>query len=138
MIRRVMLDATPVFQVGDPCPEGYIARQEWAEVHHAAGLKQEMCSHCRKWKWPHELTDKLLRSTAYRDKAMTKPVEIVSRICVECDSVPSGLKRSDATGVSSPTLSPSPSTALEAKEAGFGITESRSHKTPTNDRLTDI
>lgn len=83
---RVMIDATKDFKVGDPCPHGYVARQEWAEVHYNAGLRQKECCACMRWKFPHELSEKVLESFAYRDSALTQPFQIISRICLECES----------------------------------------------------
>jgi hypothetical protein len=44
----------PVFKVGDPRPEGYVERAEWARVQMAAGRRQKRCSKCGRWVFPGE------------------------------------------------------------------------------------
>lgn len=51
---RGHIDATPLFNVGDPRPEGYLAFHAWAEVQHKGGLRQALCPRCRLWKFPQE------------------------------------------------------------------------------------
>ena len=41
-MRLVHISITPDFKVGDPCPDGYVDRHEWFEVHMKAGLKQKI------------------------------------------------------------------------------------------------
>lgn len=48
---------TPIFQKGDPAPEGYLAWHEWAAVQHRAGLRQRPCRYCGLWRFPQELTN---------------------------------------------------------------------------------
>ncbi len=52
------IDETPSFKAGDPIPEGYAARQEWAAVHVKAGLKEQRCVKCRCWRFPHQMSTK--------------------------------------------------------------------------------
>lgn len=47
---------SPGFKAGDPPPEGYLDWHEWAEVQRKAGLKQELCGRCSRWKFPQELS----------------------------------------------------------------------------------
>src|SRR5580658_4318255 len=75
-MKLLHIDATPIFKVGDPCPDGYIARQEWAQVHLDAGLKQEQCGYCLLWKFPHELHHKPMHFMASRTKHGPKNVKI--------------------------------------------------------------
>ena len=44
------------YKPGDPAPEGYLAWHEWAAVQHKAGLRQEPCGQCGKWKYPQEIS----------------------------------------------------------------------------------
>lgn len=86
---RVMIDETPTFKVGDPCPDGYIARQEWAQVHMDAGLKQTECASCSRLKFPHELSERITVIEA--TKITRKPpyiqkVKIENRYCIECEN----------------------------------------------------
>lgn len=85
---RVCLDVTPDFKVGDQMPEGYIARQEWAQVHMDAGLKQESCCSCGLWFFPHQLSEKIIVSYAIKISRKTGPekVKLEDRICKECDA----------------------------------------------------
>lgn len=80
---RIHIDCTPVFKIGDPKPQGYIARQEWAELHLKAGLKQETCCFCGLWFFPHELSKKRSRSVAFKSNG-TKVVRSVAT-CKECE-----------------------------------------------------
>ena len=42
------------FKAGDPRPDGYIARSEWAEAQIAAGVKAKHCKSCGRWRFPQE------------------------------------------------------------------------------------
>ena len=44
----------PAFKVGDPPPERYCARHEWAIVQLRGGLRQRRCPVCSKWRFPQE------------------------------------------------------------------------------------
>lgn len=46
------------FKPGDPPPDGYNAWHEWARVQNEAGLKQQQCGFCSKWRFPQELSGK--------------------------------------------------------------------------------
>ena len=43
------------YKRGDPVPEGYLEKQEWAQVQHQAGLRQRRCPECKRWRFPQEL-----------------------------------------------------------------------------------
>ena len=84
-----MIDCGGNYEVGDPRPVGYLQCQDWADVHLKAGLKQERCCQCGKWYFPHELSDKriktpcIIETRANRRKYFEKG-EMVSRICHGC------------------------------------------------------
>lgn len=87
----VFLDCGGDYKVGDPMPDGYIQRQEWAAVHMKAGLKQEECSTCMRWQFPHQLSDRIVRTPCIRETRVNRrkhfePSEIISRFCVECEA----------------------------------------------------
>ncbi len=54
MTRIGHLCSTPTFKAGDPAPDGYIARYEWARVQLRNGLKQRKCKGCGLYKFPQE------------------------------------------------------------------------------------
>jgi hypothetical protein len=81
---HICLDTTPVFKVGDPCPDGYIARQEWAQVHLDAGQKQMQCGGCGLWMFPHELNPKIFTTMASRTKYGQANIRIETQYCHEC------------------------------------------------------
>lgn len=85
----IFIDCSGDFKVGDPCPDGYIDREEWAKVHLKAGLKQEECGMCMKWCFPHELSDQIKSMKAIEEfrigrKKHFRPVELTWRICKKC------------------------------------------------------
>lgn len=43
------------YRAGDPCPTGYIDRQEWAAAQRRFGLRQVRCGQCSRWMFPQEL-----------------------------------------------------------------------------------
>jgi len=45
------------YKPGDQPPEGYLEWHEWAEVQRKAGIRQQMCGRCARWKTPQELSD---------------------------------------------------------------------------------
>ena len=59
------------YKAGDPCPTGYIDRQEWAAAHLRAGIRQVRCSQCSRWKFPQQLSQAKCRV----------------RTCLECCAV---------------------------------------------------
>lgn len=69
------------YKPGDPAPEGYLERHEWAKVQHKAGLRQEKCGLCGKWNYPQELSDQWNRRTFDTRKW---PVMQTTRACLEC------------------------------------------------------
>lgn len=44
----------PVYQVGDPRPQGYVEFFEWARVQAKGGLRQKRCKVCRRFRFPQE------------------------------------------------------------------------------------
>ena len=77
------ISITPDFRVGDPCPDGYVDRQEWFDVHLKAGLKQKRCEECGRYKFPHELSEKKYTYRAnMRDGSV---IEIAYVKCLDCE-----------------------------------------------------
>ena len=75
---KAILLVQDTYQPGDQPPEGYIAWHEWAEVQRRAGIKQQMCGRCSRWKTPQELSD-IVDTTPARTsrgvrRALTDPV----------------------------------------------------------------
>lgn len=52
--RKTYLCVTGDYKPGDPAPEGYLERIEWARVQMKAGLIQRRCPGCGKYKFTHE------------------------------------------------------------------------------------
>ncbi|QIG67287.1 hypothetical protein EVB37_051 [Rhizobium phage RHph_TM3_3_3] len=46
----------PKYRGGDPAPKGYLEWHEWARVQLRAGLRQQRCGKCKRYKFPQELT----------------------------------------------------------------------------------
>ncbi len=78
------IDITPDFKPGDPCPDGYIARSEWAEVQMKAGLRQVVCGMCSRWQFPQELVPDLVIET-HGMTSRGKPVVHTAACCLECE-----------------------------------------------------
>ena len=79
------------YKPGDQPPDGYIDRQEWAKVQLKAGLKQERCSRCCRWRFPQQISSVTQETeVAYRTKRdainETNPIEIVVNVivCNDC------------------------------------------------------
>lgn len=72
---------TPEFKPGDQAPEGYLAWYEWAEIQHKAGLRQQECGRCGKWKYPQELSGQVDR---YEAQSRKGPVTIETAVCNNC------------------------------------------------------
>lgn len=53
--------ASNEFQPGSQPPEGYLAKQEWAQAQLQAGLKQSQCRHCGLWHFPQTVDGHLDR-----------------------------------------------------------------------------
>lgn len=77
---------------GDPPPAGYNDWHEWAKVQAKAGLKQERCGRCSKYKFPQEFSRRESQTyTAYRTKRdalrEVNPIEVHDEvpICLDCD-----------------------------------------------------
>jgi len=49
-----IIDTVPIFNVGDPAPEGYLEWHEWARIQHKGGLRQRYCQTCQLYKFPQE------------------------------------------------------------------------------------
>lgn len=80
------IDFVPEFKPCDPCPDGYIARQEWAAVQMKAGMKQVECGMCSRWQFPQELVpDLIIESEAMTSRG--EKVKMTSRVCLECEAV---------------------------------------------------
>ncbi len=81
------LNVRPEFKPGDLPPEGYLDWHEWAEVQRKAGIKQEECASCGKWKTPQELSGRVVESggkTARGKTARGKVVTWRNPICTKC------------------------------------------------------
>ena len=72
---------TPDYKPGDQAPEGYLAWHEWAEVQHKAGLRQNECGRCGKWKYPQELSDQIDRHEAKSRKGLGT---VETAVCLHC------------------------------------------------------
>ena len=80
----VILTVAAEFKPGDPPPlgGGYADTFEWAEVQHAAGLRQRPCCDCGAWRYPVEMSDEVIVSHPVRSDGT--PVEIRHAICLRC------------------------------------------------------
>lgn len=76
------LNTTPSFKSGDPCPQGYIARQEWANVQLRAGSRQARCGFCSGLFFPLELSGEEVRTQALTSRGLK--VNMVLPICKKC------------------------------------------------------
>lgn len=70
------------FEPGDQPPSDYCGWHEWADVQAAAGLTQERCGRCCKWKFPQELSGNLDMSEAWDSKGVS--LILWSPVCNEC------------------------------------------------------
>ena len=74
-----------MFKPGDPMPDGYIARQDWAQAHIDAGLRQKPCGNCGLWKFPHEMSSKWCSTPAStRKDGGGKKVVLAAQLCKAC------------------------------------------------------
>ena len=79
------VDTTPSFKVGDPQPDGYLARQAWAQVHLDAGLKQKRCCQCSRWVFPHQLSGRTYTfKVVVLSLAGQSIKNITSPVCSKC------------------------------------------------------
>lgn len=53
-MRLICLLQSGDYTPGDPPPDGYGARIEWARVQIKAGLRQTQCRGCHRWYFPQE------------------------------------------------------------------------------------
>ncbi len=81
---RTFLTFGADWKPGDQPPAGYLDWHEWAEVQHKAGLRQTQCGKCDGWKYPQEMSVKTTTIKGFKNKAMTKPIEITLRVCNSC------------------------------------------------------
>jgi len=80
--RIIHLSWTPDYKVGDPMPDGYVDRQEWAEVQMKAGLKQEQCGGCSLWKFPFQMSDHVESLKCMTSKG--EPHVLTWKYCLAC------------------------------------------------------
>lgn len=80
--RPVHLSVSPGFKPGDFPPNGYSDWHDWAAVQHQAGLRQKTCGKCGKWRFPQELSDKIIKYAAITRDGKT--VQMESPICLQC------------------------------------------------------
>jgi len=72
----------PDFKPSDPAPGGYLEWHEWAGVQWEAGLRQQQCCKCGKWRFPQELSGKIVVS---HPRDMRGGVVRMERpVCVGC------------------------------------------------------
>jgi hypothetical protein len=89
----MMLDTVPIFKVGDPCPDGYVARIEWNKVHEKAGLRQIRCGSCGLWHWPHEMSEKIKTSIVLVERIIKRRRSFAHEArsfqqCLACEKKP--------------------------------------------------
>lgn len=77
------LDFAGDYKPGDPQPDGYLDRIEWADVQSKAGLKQKRCGRCLLWKFPQELSAMVDVSEATKGRRGPK-VRLESPVCLGC------------------------------------------------------
>lgn len=85
------LTVTGTYKPGDPPPSGHNDWHAWAEVQHKAGLRQQRCGICSRFKFPQEIARTERRETVkYRTKrdaiAKKNGVRYVEQvpICNDC------------------------------------------------------
>lgn len=87
------------YKPGDPEPEGYLARHEWAEVQHKAGLRQKQCGRCGLWHYPQQLSDQIDRVDM---QSREGPVTVATVVCLKCAALCrenlKGITREDRIG----------------------------------------
>lgn len=83
---NIWLDGVPDFAPGDPPPSGYLAWHEWAEVQTNAGLEQVRCCRCSRFKFPQELSERLIECR-HTDCAGASHTEMAP-LCLGCDEAP--------------------------------------------------
>ena len=74
------------FNVGDQAPNGYLDWHEWAAVQHKAGLRQEECCKCSRWKYPQELSEQKVKWVAHKRNG--REVTGFHSVCNECAEKP--------------------------------------------------
>jgi hypothetical protein len=68
----------------DVAPVGYIAWHEWAARQHKAGHRQRVCCMCRKFKFPCELSERVIVGEAITSSG--RKVRTESPLCKACDA----------------------------------------------------
>lgn len=70
------------YKPGDPQPNGYLDRQDWAEVQMKAGLRQRPCAKCSKWCFPQQLSGDL--NVHFGKDSRGRMVRVETPICKAC------------------------------------------------------
>ena len=63
-------------------PSGYSDWHAWAAVQHKAGLRQQKCGRCLKYKYPQALSDLIDEYEAETSRG--KVVQVTSPVCLTC------------------------------------------------------
>ena len=88
--RTAFLSVVGEYAPGDPPPAGYLDRQEWARIQYKAGLRQDECGRCLRWKFPQELSAKILKTPARTRSGLL--TYLASRLCLECVREPGDIE----------------------------------------------
>jgi hypothetical protein len=80
--RAVRISVAGDFKPGDPAPAGYLDWHEWAAIQHKAGMRQEECGRCGRWKFPQELSDQRIDTPARTRSGLG--MTLTSAVCLEC------------------------------------------------------
>ena len=83
---RAILEVAGDYKPGDPEPDGYIDRSEWAKVQLKAGLRQKRCGRCGLWFFPQQLSDKTDVMFASKTKYGPRNIRLETAICSNCAS----------------------------------------------------
>lgn len=72
------------WKAGDPPPadHDYLGWHAWAEVQHKAGLRQDECGRCGRWKFPQELSGLKIKTPAKTRGGLGLTLE--SAVCTDC------------------------------------------------------
>jgi len=82
--KSVHLDVAGDYKPGDPPPDGYLDRHEWARIQMLNNLKQAQCCWCCKWFFPQELSDRKYVFYASKTKRGPLNVRIEEPMCLAC------------------------------------------------------
>jgi hypothetical protein len=72
------------YKPGDPRPSGYSDFVEWATVQEKAGLRPARCGQCSLWRYPQEMSGRVVVS--HPTDSYGNTVEVRSPVCRECDA----------------------------------------------------